>query len=501
MHELTAEVSGLTNELNLDQFKRGSLIELRICDLAYGGKGIAKIETPEGNYIVFVPNTIPGQLVKAKILKKGKSHAECRLIKLIEKSPVEIELNYQPVSGAPYASLPIELQHFYKKRNALDQYSRLAEIEDIQSKFDEFIDSPDLWNYRNKMQYSFSAILWNIGEDQSSDGFGLGSKKRGVWWAVENLDRPSGIFDEEFESILKEIRYYLNDTNLPAYHYVRNEGFYRMLQVQKSFFENKLLLNLNTTSDSIKKFDSAAFHNFLHKLLPDRLAGMIHTINDDIGDRMNNKPSDVISVHGDSHITEMINGLKFRIDPSSFFQTNPKSAELLYDKVISYVFEEEVSGTVIDLFCGTGTIAQLIAKKHPNHQVIGVELIEQAVKNARDNAKINGIENVLFYAEDVGKFLKSNSEYQGQIDVLVMDPPRGGMSRKAIRAALRLEANRVVYVSCNPATQARDIKHFNEFHYEMLKISLVDQFPHTSHIESVVLFKKKDRSFDRSLQV
>ena len=488
------DVAEFINDISIDELKRGRIIEIRISDLAFAGKGIAKVRTDQGNFIVFVPNTIPGQLVKGKVMKKSKRHAECRLIKILEKSPLEIAHSYQPVSGAPYASLPIQLQHSYKKRNALDQYKRIAHVANIEEKFDEFILSPSIWNYRNKMQYSFSAIRWNIGDEESSDGFALGSKKRGVWWAVENLERASGIFDEEFENKLNMIRQYLEKTGLPAYHYVRNEGFYKILQVQKSFLEDAFLINLNTTSSYINEFDAVAFYKFLQSEFPNRIKGFIHTIQDQDGDRMNTKSQDITAQFGYDSITEEISGLTFKIDSSSFFQPNPKAAELLYNKVTEYVFDEPVKGTVMDLFCGTGTIAQIIAKKQSTEKVIGVEIVEEAVSNAKINAKANNINNVKFFAEDVGPFLKNHPEYIDQIDVLILDPPRGGVTRKAIRAALRLNADRIVYVSCNPATQARDIKHFEEFNYEIKKLSLVDQFPHTSHIESIILFKKKDRS-------
>ena len=175
-----------------------------------------------------------------------------------------------------------------------------------------------------------------------------------------------------------------------------------------------------------------------------------------------------------------------------FFQTNPASAEKLYKKVIEYVLEDSSikNSIVMDLFCGPGTIGQLIAKGIPSSKVIGVDIVHSAIVNARENAIKNGVKNISFYAEDAGKFLLNHPEYVSQIGTIVLDPPRAGIAPKTLRKVMHLEANRIVYVSCNPATQARDAKELIENGYRILKYSLVDQFPHTGHIESIMLFER-----------
>lgn len=493
MEQELLEISQKRSSVDVFNLKKGQLVDVLISDMAFGGKGISKVETEKGVFIIFVPNAIPGQLIQGRITKRNRKFAEARIIKVLEQSSLEKPIPYQAASGAPYATLDMEIQHIYKKRNTLDQFKRVAGIPDIEDYLDEFISSPVIWHYRNKMEFNFSAIVWNIGDDKSHDGFGLGYKKRACWWASENLDKSSGLFDEEFENKMFDIRKYLENTGLPAYHPIRNEGFFRILQVKKSYFENAFLINLNTSSDGLEKFSIQAFYDFLNEILPGRIKGLIHSIHDAVSDRMSG-PEEQKEILGIPYIVEKINGLEFQINSYSFFQTNPKSAEVLYDKVIDYIFEDEIQGQVLDLFCGTGTIAQLIAKRNSTHKITGVEIVKEAVTDAKMNAQRNGIENVEFIASDVGLFLKEHPEYANNIDVVVLDPPRGGISKKALRAAMRLNARKIVYVSCNPSTQARDTVWIKEFDYELKKLSIVDQFPHTSHIESIAVFTKNKKA-------
>ena len=178
----------------------------------------------------------------------------------------------------------------------------------------------------------------------------------------------------------------------------------------------------------------------------------------------------------------------------SFFQTNPKAAERLYNKVLDYALEKKEAvdnNIVLDLFCGTGTIGQILASKSENAQIVGVDLVESAIDNARENAERNGIQGVKFFAADVGKFLKEHEEYRGKIRTLILDPSRAGVAPKTMRKIIELGADRMVYVSCNPATQARDILQLSEAGYFIKKFSLVDQFPHTAHVETVLLLEKQ----------
>ena len=249
-------------------------------------------------------------------------------------------------------------------------------------------------------------------------------------------------------------------------------------------------MNLVTTSDPEGQFDVPAFIAKVQELWGERVKGILHSVNDDQGERVQATEGRPKLIFGAPTITENINGLDFAISMESFFQTNPESAQRLYNKTISYAGElNNNDGVIMDLFCGTGTITQLLAQKS-DQKVIGVDIVQQAIADAKVNAQRNGVENIQFYAADVGKFLFEFPEYQGKISTIVMDPPRGGIAPKTLRKVVRLNAPRIVYVSCNPATLARDTATLVESGYEMKKWSMVDQFPHTSHVECIALFEK-----------
>ncbi|MBE7693458.1 23S rRNA (uracil(1939)-C(5))-methyltransferase RlmD [Tenacibaculum finnmarkense] len=473
--------------------RKNQVLELRIEDYAFGGKGIARIKSEEGSFVVFVPNTLPGQLVKAQISKSSKKYAEAKLIDVLEASKDEVALPFQDIPGAPYIQLPIELQHQYKKESTLSLFKRIGKVENIEDLFDEFISSPNVFHYRNKMEYGFSAIGYDRVNKTDADFFTLGFKRRGTWWMGDNLNKDSGLFDTQVEDSLKIIREYCEKTGLAPWHGPKREGFFRYFVVRKSYKTNELLFNLVTTSADLPKFDMPAFVSLLKDIFGDRLAGLLHTINDEVGDRTIATSGSIELVTGKDKIVEELLGLNFEISMKSFFQTNPKSAEKLYTKVVDYALEnkEAIDNTVVmDLFCGTGTIGQILASRSENAKIVGVDIVASAIEDAKENAKRNNIEGLQFYAADVGKFLYEHPQYQNKIKTIILDPARAGIAPKTLRKIIRLNADRMVYVSCNPATQARDTEELMNAGYKLKKISLVDQFPHTAHIETVVLFEK-----------
>lgn len=481
------------NTYTPQEIKKGNILEIEIEDMAFGGKGLAKLQVGESKIVMFVPNTIPGQKVKARIFKKRKKHLEGKLIEIVSPSPEEVKMDFQPISGAPYLTLPVEKQREYKQRTTIEQYRRIGKVANIEELFDTYIESPASFHYRNKMEYAFSTIRYDFEQQETlDDEFALGFKRRGTWWIVESLDKDSGLFDEEFENKLKEVRDYLEKTGLPAWHPPKKHGFYRYLTVRKSFANNQLLLNLTTSATGLVHFDKQAFVDFVLGLFGKRVAGILHTINDSLGERSHNDENEYEMLFGENLIQENLLGLSFEVSMQSFFQTNPKSAERLYSKVIEYVMEGTVyseEDTVMDLFCGTGTIGQLISKK-TGVQVIGVDIVSEAIENAKENAKRNNVKTAKWFAADVGKFLTQYPQYAGKIKTIVLDPPRGGIAPKTLLKVSQINAQRIVYVSCNPATQSRDIEVLKENGYDMIKISFVDQFPHTAHIEAIAIFEK-----------
>jgi 23S rRNA (uracil1939-C5)-methyltransferase len=474
--------------------KRADVITVDISGYAFGGKGVAKVATENGEYVIFVDNTFPGQRVKARISKKRKRFAEAKLIEVIERSPIEKDALYQEISGGPYIFVPIEEQEKVKKESTLEIYRRIGGVEHPEEYFDEFIASPNHFFYRNKMEYSFSSIEHDrlTGED-IDDAFALGFKRRGTWWKVESLDKPSGMFDEEWETLLIEVRALLKSSGLPAWHPPKKTGFFRHIVVRKSFHQDKLLLNLVTSSQGIEKFKSQLFVDFLIEKLGDRLAGIQHTVNDNVADRAKIENGQSNLLYGEPVIVERLLGLDFEISMESFFQTNPKSAERLYTKALDYVFEEDLNDNdvVMDLFCGTGTIGQILTSRNEHVKIIGVDIVEEAIEDAKKNARRNQIDGIDFYAADVGKFLKAYPEYVGKIKTIILDPPRAGIAPKTLKKVIDLDAENIVYISCNPSTQARDTDILMKEGYQLEKISLVDQFPHTGHIEAIAKYKKR----------
>jgi len=478
-------------------FHKGAMLELDILDVAFGGKGIAKVPTDDGDFTVFVPNAIAGQRVRARVSLCKRRHAEARITAVLSRAPEEIEVPYQAIPGAPYITLPLAEQRAFKERVTLDVYQRIGEVHNTEALYEGWIDAPSPFHYRNKMEYSFAAIGRGPDADPDAefgDGFHLGFKARGTWWAVEDLEDDSGLFDQQFEQLLPHIRSWCEASGLPAWHAPKREGFFRFLVVRKSLDADRLLVNLVTTSHGLEQFDVQDFGRQLGNALGERLAGFIHTLNDDTGERVEAREGASTLISGVSHVIERLHGLSFEIQMKSFFQTNPLCAERLYAQVLAYAFQEPIpkansdQSVTMDLFCGTGTIAQLLAR-NSSTRVVGVDLIEEAISDARKSAERNGVDGLEFHAADVGRFLLDHPEYRGTIGTIVLDPPRSGISPKSLRKVIRLKAHRIVYVSCNPATQARDLVTLRDAGYVLKGFKLVDQFPHTSHIEAVALLE------------
>jgi len=477
----------------MDVIKKKERLKIYIEDIVYGGNGISR--RPHRNtedFVIFVKNGIQGQTVIAEITKLKPNYAEAKIIDVVEKSELQQKRNYQKISGAPYYDLDIKYQQKKKKELVFQVFQKIGHIDDIEKYHDCFIQSPKTWHYRNKMEYAFSSIIYDTQKKCDVDDFGLGFKKSNTWWMVENLEKDSGLFDEEWENNLHQIRRFCKHTKLPAWNIPQKKGFFRNLNVRKSYKDNKLLIELVTSSDGIKEFDTDSFVKKILTLHKDRIEGIIHTINDDVSDRINYKKVKSQIIFGTNKITENLLGLDFEIYMSSFFQTNPLCAQQLYNKVIEYSSESSDTNRpiILDLFCGTGTITQMIAIKRKYAHVIGVDIAESAIQNAVESADKNNIKNVDFYNLDTGDFLIKNPHLKNKIKTIIIDPPRPGIAKKSIKKIIELDSEKIIYVSCNPSTQARDIKIFMEYGYKIQKFSIADQFPHTHHIETIFMLVK-----------
>ena len=261
--------------------------------------------------------------MNARVVKCKSKYAECKLEDVLERSPSEQAIPYQEIPGAPYAHLPIADQHAMKEQTALELYRKIGNVEHLDQVYQGLIGSPENWHYRNKMEYSFSAIVHNSETGEKEDRFGLGFKRRGTWWAVEDLNRDSGLFDADVENAMPHLRDWFSSTGLPAWHPPRREGFFRFLVVRKSIATQRLLINLVTTSDGITDFDQNAFTAKLQATLGNRVQGVLHTINDDKGERVEARAGASTCIYGDPFVTETLHGLDFDVEMASFFKPIP----------------------------------------------------------------------------------------------------------------------------------------------------------------------------------
>ncbi len=466
-------------------YTAGDVIELEIVDLAFGGEGVARID----KMVFFVNGGITGQVVKAKIKRVKRRYIEAIAVEVVKRSELEVMPEFQLVPGAPWATLPVEMQREIKKKQVLELFQKIGKV-DIEPMFDELVPSPKDWWYRNKMDFSFGT--------DAEGKFALGSKKRGQFKVVESLEKPCGMFDEQFEALLPTIREWCEETGLVDYDEEGN-GFFQTLTVRRSVAEDKFLVEL-VVSGVEKKFDPVAFGELIKSNLGERFGGVYWSQKIRKGGRQTELIPTFIT--GEEKLSEKLCGLEFEISRDAFFQPNPYSAVKLYEKAVTFVnLKEEESA--LDLFCGTGTIAQILARKYPKARVIGVEIVESAVEDAKKNAKRNGLNNVTFACADVRKWLKEHfhSGVKGTSkEVIVVDPPRAGIVPKSLERIIGRAPSRIVYVSCNPSTLARDTETLMAGGYRIDKFALVDQFPHTSHIEAVARFVKLTNKDKKALE-
>jgi len=439
---------------------------------------IVKIEFPnkgigfyEGNK-VYVKNAIPGQVVLCQTSKK-KGNYHGRLLEVTKKSPLEsVEAceSFGLCGGCVFQGIPYEEELLIKKQMVEDLFKKARINTDLDF---EIIESPTITGYRNKMEFSF-------GDTEKSGPLSLGMRKRNSNYEVAYAG-CCNIVDEDYRKILNATLDFFKENNEEFYHKLRHTGVLRHLVVRKGINTGEILVNLVT-----KGMPKSDLQEFKHKLLNlglcGELVGILHTVNNSLSDVV---LADALHIlHGRDYFYDEILGLKFKISAFSFFQTNTLGAEKLYSTVREFVSDMQVE-TIFDLYCGTGTIAQILSKNAKN--VIGVEIVEEAVFAAIENAKINGIENCEFIAGDV---LKEVTNLSDSPDIIILDPPRDGIHPKAIHSIINFNAKRMVYVSCKPSSLVRDLEIFLENGYSIKKTRLHDMFPRTYHVETVVLLEK-----------
>lgn len=451
--------------------KKGQVCEGVIEKVDFPNKG--KIFLPEEGKTITVKNGVPGQKVRFSANKVRQGKAEGKIIEIIERAPEEIEPacpHFGQCGGCTYQNLPYEGQ------------IRLKE-EQIRRMMDEAVDGAYIWEgvkrspaqeaYRNKMEFSFG--------DEYKDGpLALGMHKRGSFHDIVNVP-DCRIVDEDYRKILASTLDFAKESGLPYYHRMKHVGFFRHLLVRKAVKTGEILIVLVTTSQM-----ECDFENWVRRLLSlqltGRIAGILHTRNDGVADIVRDEGTKVL--HGQDYFFEELLGLKFKITPFSFFQTNSLGAEVLYEKVREYIGDTK-DKVIFDLYSGTGTIAQILAPVA--EKVIGVEIVEEAVEAAKENAMLNSLDNCTFWAGDVLRVIDELVEIP---DLIVLDPPRDGVNPRALEKIIEFGVEKIVYVACKPTSLVRDLEMLQGRGYRVEKIACVDLFPGTYHVETVCLMSK-----------
>lgn len=466
--------------------KKGQIVEGIIERVDFPNKGI--LRTEDGTRVI-VKNAIMGQKVSAAVNKVRKGKCEGRLLEILEKSALELPepgcVHYGICGGCTFQSLPYEEQLKMKEKQVKDLIDAVITEENKGYEFLPIKASPRPKAYRNKMEFSFG--------DEYKDGpLALGMHKRGSFYDIVNVGECQ-IVDEDFRRVLKITLEYFKEKQIPFYHKLRHTGYLRHFLVRKAAKTGEILVDLVTTTQMEElsgENESALLEGWVKKLCEEKydgvLKGILHTKNDSVADTIKNEGTDIL--FGQDFFYEKLLGLKFKITPFSFFQTNSLGAEVLYQTAREFIgdaLDDEANQTVFDLYSGTGTIAQIlspVAKK-----VIGVEIVEEAVVAARENAALNGLTNCEFIAGDVLKVIDTIGE---KPDYIVLDPPRDGIHPKALEKIIRYNVPQMVYISCKPTSLARDLEVLQARGYQVKKVQCVDMFPATGNCETVVLLSK-----------
>ena len=458
-------------------FHKGSSLKLKIETLAFGGFGISRYN----NIVFFVKNGLPGQTVIGKIIKKKKKYFECIIEKIISQSKYAIDpkcLHFNFCGGCSFQNFEYNQQLKYKEIQINDLFNKIGNFS--KTNISNIIPAKETYHYRNKMDFTFSNKRWLIKNDTMEKplDFALGLHISGRYDKILDIDNCL-IQDTYINDILKEVKSWGQKNQLPPYDLRKHEGFLRHIVFKKTNYLDSIMINLITTNFHQQLMSD--FSNMIKKKFT-KVKSIINTINTKKAAIATGEEQHLI--FGKEIIIEKIDSFQFQISADSFFQTNSLQAQTLYAIIKK---ECHLSGKeiVYDMFCGTGTIGIYIAKNAK--KVFGFELIESAIKDAKNNAKRNKIQNVEFYCVDITKEIGSYilSKKIEPPDIIILDPPRAGLTQKIISALIQLKPNKIIYTSCNPATAARDINIFCDNSYKLKIIHPVDMFPHTPHIEIV----------------
>jgi 23S rRNA (uracil1939-C5)-methyltransferase len=463
--------------------KKSVLLEnIKITDVAAEGKSLARID----NMVLFVPHTVPGDIVDVQVVRKRKRYMEGYPLRFLQYSPLRIEpfcVHFGECGGCRWQNLPYEEQLKYKQKQVTDQFERIGKITTGEVK--PIVPSENQTRYRNKLEFTFSDSRWLTREEMQSDRTFENRKALG-FHIPGRFDKVLDIGEchlqpEPSNAIRNFIRAYALQHSLDFFNLTDQRGFLRTLIIRNSQ-QGEFMVIVSFFRDD--KEARMQILEALQKAFP-QIGSLFYVINPKANDTLTDLEPVLFS--GKDHLIEEMEGLKFRIGPKSFYQTNPRQAHNLYCITRDFA---GLSGTetVYDVYTGTGTIALFVARHCA--RVIGIESVAEAIEDARQNAILNTIGNAYFHTGDCRDVLNpAFFEENGQPDVVIVDPPRSGMHADVVKAITESQPKKIVYVSCNPATQARDIQLMSGA-YSVTKLQPVDMFPHTFHVENVALLER-----------
>ncbi len=462
------------------------LIEnVEITDIAAEGKAIARLE----NMVVFVPYVVPGDVVDLQITRKKNKYAEGRPVAFRKYSDIRQEAfceHFGICGGCKWQVLPYAEQLKFKHRQVKDNLERIGKVQ--LPEVMPIVGSARTEFYRNKLEFTFSNRKWltqeqlaEMGDFATENINGLGFHIPGMFDKVLDINK-CWLQDDVSNRIRNFVRTFCFEHAYSFFDLRNQHGLMRNLIIRTSSTGEVMLIVVFYDDDADKR---TALMNAIADAFPE-ITSLLYVVNQKANDTIGDQ--EVITWRGNDHIWEQMEGLRFKIRPKSFYQTNSEQAYELY-KITRQFAKLTGNELVYDLYTGTGTIANFVA--HQARQVIGIEYVEDAIADARINSQTNGIGNTLFYAGDMKDILTNDFVAQhGKPDVIITDPPRAGMHQDVITVILNALPNRIVYVSCNPATQARDLALLDE-QYKVVAVQPVDMFPHTHHVENVVLLEKR----------
>lgn len=464
--------------------KPGDIIEnLEVIDIADEGKAVCKND----GIVIFIDKAVPGDIVNVKIRKKHKSFFEGSVHSIVQPSTertTPVCNHFGTCGGCKWQHFSYNMQLRFKQKQVEDAMTRIGKLES--PNILPIIGSAEQTFYRNKLDYSFADRKWLTSEEMNVDepAFepGLGFHIPGKFDKVLNISQCYLQADPS-NAIRLSVRKYCVDNEMPFMNIRKREGMMRGLIIRNTTIGG-LMVIVMVYQDEEGKLNGLLEH--LKNNFP-QITSLLHVINNKANDTIHDQ--EIQCYHGKEYIEEQMENLTFRIGPKSFFQTNGKQALVLYQVAREFA---ELNGNevVYDLYTGTGTIANFVA--HQSKKVVGIEYVKEAIDDANVNSKINGVSNTVFYAGDMKDLLTDEfMEQNGRPDVIITDPPRVGMHQDVVKQLLKVACKKIVYVSCNPATQARDLEMLSE-KYKVIKLQPVDMFPHTAHVENVALLKLID---------